>query len=143
MYGVRSRSPSRQPKSSNDFGRRPERLPAGKIEFALSPSHLLPPDMAAASSKRHFREPPNLLPPYRKEWSLLHFELDLLAKERKCLLGRFPADPEAHSCLLVSPIRLLPTHRQMEAQLSPGSSSLHHCYCEVTAINFCHSMLWV
>ena len=99
MYGVRSRSPSRQPKSSNDFGRRPERLPAGKIEFALSPSHLLPPDMAAASSKRHFREPPNLLPPYRKEWSLLHFELDLLAEERKCMLGRFPAESEALTCV--------------------------------------------
>ena len=67
MYGVRLR----QPKTSNDFGRRPERHPAGKIEFALRPPTL--PDMAAAaSSKRHFRGPPN---PYQ---SLLHSELDFL-----------------------------------------------------------------
>ena len=47
MYGVRLR----QPKTSNDFGRRPERLPAGKIEFAARPPFPLP-DMAAKHRTR-------------------------------------------------------------------------------------------
>lgn len=106
---------SRQPKSSNDFGRRPERLPAGKIEFA--------PDMAAASSKRHFREPTNLplsllRSPLSAKVEPVTLGIGSFASRSKgnCLLGRFPADSEPLSCPLVSPIRLLPTPNHLGAE---------------------------
>ena len=108
---------SRQPKSSTDFGRRPERLPAGKIEFApiwlrhlqnaISENRLISLSLSLSS-----------VPPYRQKWSLLHLELDLLRAGEKgnCLLGRFPADSEPLSCPLVSPIRLLPTPNHLGAE---------------------------
>ena len=92
-------------------------FPPGKLN---SPARA--PDMAAASSKRHFREPPltsNLsVSPYRKKWSLLHFELDFLragAKGSACSAD-FLLIP--NPSLLVSPIRLLLTRCQLGAKFA-------------------------
>ena len=124
-------------------------FPPGKLN---SPARA--PDMAAASSKRHFREPPltsNLRFPLSKKVEPVTLRIGFSASRSKgkCLLGRFPADSEPLSPRLPNqtPANALPVGSKI-CQISSWhclDSTCSDCnvQCEETRSSFCPSRLKV